>query len=156
VDRRALVLGTNSSLSGVVALPLPLALVGGGDAPELGEDDERDESDDPVWACECGCVGEFVGECGGESITLTRRAAYSLILALRVCRLCARAAPRESEETLRTCTEEMKTKKGHVSFGSRRQRERGGKERSKQTEDETKKPDTPRTHTPHGSTPRTN
>ena len=96
MDRSALVLGVNSSLSGVVpALPLPLALVGGGDAPELGDEDEPDQSDDPA------CVGECVGECGGESITLTRRAAYSLIRALRVCRPCARAVPRESEETLR-------------------------------------------------------
>ena len=129
VDRSALVLGTNSSLSGVVlAVPLPLALVGGGDAPELGDEDEPDQSDDPAW------VGEWVGECGGEFITLTRRAAYSLIRALRVCRPCARAVPRESGETLRICVKENNTEKGHVSFGSQ-ERERESVT-SKQTEDE--------------------
>ena len=83
-------------------LPLPLALVGGGDASELGDDDEPDQSDEP-GECACECARECAGECGGESITLARRAAYSLIRALRVCRPCARAVPRESGETLRIC-----------------------------------------------------
>jgi hypothetical protein len=85
-------LSTNGSLSGVV-----LALVGGGDADEWGDADEPDEPDKCEEAREC------AGECGGESITLARSAAYSLIRALRVCRPCARAVRRESGETLRIC-----------------------------------------------------
>ena len=62
VDRSALVLGTDSSLSGVVPA-LVVVLVGGGEASELGDAEERDESDEPR---ECACGGEY----GGESITL--------------------------------------------------------------------------------------
>ena len=81
VDRSALVLGTNSSLSGVVPA-LVVVPAGGGEASELGDAEGRDESDEPR---ECACGGEY----GGESITLARSAAYSFIRALRVCRPCA-------------------------------------------------------------------
>ena len=87
VDRSALVLSTDSSLSRVVPA-LVVVLVGGGEASESGDAEERDESDEPR---ECACRGEY----GGESITLAWSAAYSLIRALRVCWPCARCAAPE-------------------------------------------------------------
>ena len=131
VDRSTLVSSTDSSLSRVVPA-LMVVLVGGGEASESGDAEERNEPDKPR---ERACRGEY----GGESITLARSAAYSFIRALLVCRPCARAALRPSGETLRTCAKNFI----FVSHGPRTVTGEG-------------EPDVPRTHTPHGSTPRTN